>query len=179
MNVALEELRGLDAHRNARNELATRLVEIEAEAGGATLNEAQKAEFAEIATPDTGLMARLDEWLGPAVGGVTRRTQLDALDTAAAVARLLDPAQRARLAALAPTHVPLPGGRRAAVDYAAPGGPAVRVKLQEVFGAQRIEGVVGGRVPVVIHLLSPAMRPVQVPGEGEGGGSLTRSPTPL
>jgi ATP-dependent helicase HrpB len=111
---------------------------------------------------DAGLLRRLDDWLGPACAGVTRRAQLEAVDTAAAVASLLSREQRARLETLAPAHVPLPGGRRAAVDYTGAGGPAVHVKLQEVLGATRIEGVAGGRVPVAIHLLSPAMRPIQV-----------------
>ena len=63
---------------------------------------------------------------------------------------------------LAPTHVAVPSGSRIPVDYSDPGAPILAVRLQELFGATATPAVLDGRVPLVLHLLSPAHRPVQV-----------------
>jgi ATP-dependent helicase HrpB len=63
---------------------------------------------------------------------------------------------------LAPTHVQVPSGSRIQVDYADPEAPALAVRLQELFGLTATPAVGGGRVPLTLHLLSPARRPVQV-----------------
>ena len=63
---------------------------------------------------------------------------------------------------LAPTHVTVPSGSRIPVDYADPTAPVLAVRLQELFGATATPSVFDGRVPLVLHLLSPAHRPVQV-----------------
>ena len=69
---------------------------------------------------------------------------------------------RARLNRLAPTHLEVPSGSRIAIDYADPLAPVLAVRLQEVFGLTATPSVGEGRVPLTLHLLSPAHRPVQV-----------------
>ncbi|HZG77992.1 MAG TPA: ATP-dependent helicase C-terminal domain-containing protein, partial [Paenibacillus sp.] len=70
--------------------------------------------------------------------------------------------QRRRMDVWAPTHLTVPSGSRLAVDYADPDAPALSAKLQELFGWAETPRIAGGRVPVTIHLLSPAQRPVQI-----------------
>ena len=92
---------------------------------------------------------------------VTRREHLARIDLRGALTALLDwPAAR-RLDQLAPTHLPVPSGSRIALDYTGD-APSLAVRLQEVFGLTDTPRVVDGRVPVVMELLSPARRPVQV-----------------
>lgn len=113
------------------------------------------------AWPDVGddaLLDSLEAWLGPALAGITR---LDAVRVADALLQRLDWSRRARLDELAPTHLAVPTGSRIRVDYADPAAPVLAVRLQELFG-MRESPMLAGRVPVVMHLLSPAMRPVQV-----------------
>ena len=74
----------------------------------------------------------------------------------------LTPEQRSALDDLAPTHLAVPSGSRVRVDYSTPAAPVLAVRLQEVFGLEETPRVGGGRVPVTLHLLSPAHRPVQV-----------------
>lgn len=74
----------------------------------------------------------------------------------------LDSGQRRALAQQAPDKIPLPSGRAAFVDYAAPAGPTVSARLQEFFGLRSVAALAGGRVPVVLELLAPNHRPVQV-----------------
>jgi ATP-dependent helicase HrpB len=69
---------------------------------------------------------------------------------------------KTKLDNLAPTHIEVPSGSRIAVDYGSEGGPSLQVKLQEVFGLTDAPKVAGGRVPVTLHLLSPAQRPLAV-----------------
>ena len=81
---------------------------------------------------------------------------------AAALMPLLGWEQRAALDRLAPTHLAVPSGFRIPVDYRDPTQPALAVRLQEMFGQTETPRVGGGKVPVTLHLLSPAGRPVQV-----------------
>ena len=67
-----------------------------------------------------------------------------------------------RLDALAPTHIIVPTGSRIPADYSDPAAPMLAVRLQELFGLAETPAVGGGRVPLTLHLLSPAGRPVQV-----------------
>ena len=70
--------------------------------------------------------------------------------------------QHTRLDQLAPTHITVPSGSRLRLDYSPSGPPVLAVRLQEMFGCQETPRVAGGRVPVMLHLLSPAKRPMQV-----------------
>ncbi|HYM04232.1 MAG TPA: ATP-dependent helicase HrpB [Stellaceae bacterium] len=111
---------------------------------------------------DGALAATLDEWLGPFLDGITRRGQLTRLDLAAILGQRLTWDQRQALDRLAPTYVTVPSGSRVPVDYGAGDLPVLAVRLQEVFGARATPTVADGRVPLLLHLLSPAGRPLQV-----------------
>ncbi|MCA0201160.1 MAG: ATP-dependent helicase HrpB [Proteobacteria bacterium] len=111
---------------------------------------------------DATLLQTLDEWLGPYLQGITRRSHLTRLDLDAALRSLLPWPLPQRLDELAPTHLPVPSGSHIAVDYSNAGSPALYVKLQEVFGLKDTPAVAGGRIPVTLHLLSPAQRPIAV-----------------
>jgi ATP-dependent helicase HrpB len=110
---------------------------------------------------DDALLGNLEDWLAPALDGVTRRAHLDRLDLHEALASRLDWKQRQALDTAAPTHLTVPSGSRVPLDYDAP-VPVLAVRLQEMFGATDTPKIAGGRVPVLLHLLSPARRPVQV-----------------
>jgi ATP-dependent helicase HrpB len=99
--------------------------------------------------------------LPPYLDGITRKAQLQRLDLGRVLRDLLGWEGAKRVDALAPTHLPVPSGRSAALDYTGE-RPVLAVKLQEMFGATETPSVAGGRVPVVLHLLSPAGRPLQV-----------------
>jgi len=111
---------------------------------------------------DDALLATLDDWLGPHLEGISRTSALAKLDLVGVLLGRLDWTQRAALDELAPTHLTVPSGSRIAVDYADPASPVLAVRLQEMFGAVETPRVGRGRVPVTLHLLSPAHRPVQV-----------------
>jgi ATP-dependent helicase HrpB len=108
------------------------------------------------------LVAQLDEWLRPHLAGVRRRTQVEQLPMHDLLLGLLTWEQRRQLDELAPTHLVVPTGSRIPVDYADQRTPSIAVRLQEMFGLADTPRVAGGRVPVTLHLLSPAYRPVQV-----------------
>lgn len=111
---------------------------------------------------DAALLPSLDTWLGPSLEGVDRLSQLEGDRLREALLALLDWSQRAALDVLAPTHVEVPSGSRIAVDYTEASAPVLAVKLQEVFGWTRTPMLLNERVPLTLHLLSPAQRPVQV-----------------
>ena len=111
---------------------------------------------------DEGLTAAAGKWLRPFLVGARRREDLERIDLAAALLAQLEWPQRRELDALAPSHVEVPSGSRIAVDYSDPAAPVLSVRLQEVFGWEEAPTVGGGRVPLTLHLLSPAGRPVQV-----------------
>jgi len=108
------------------------------------------------------LAERIDEWLKPAMGTARSWTDLERIDLTSALASLLDWKQRRELDDLAPTHIDVPSGSRIPIDYTDPSAPVLAVRLQEVFGLTESPRVGRGRVPVTMHLLSPAGRPVQV-----------------
>lgn len=115
--------------------------------------------------PDVSDAALLDAapgWLGPELARARRRADLVRVDVASALRRLLDWRQAARLDELAPERLAVPSGSRVRVDYADPAAPVLAVKLQETFGWRDVPRIADGRVPVLLHLLSPAGRPVAV-----------------
>jgi ATP-dependent helicase HrpB len=111
---------------------------------------------------EDALLASLDEWLVPMLEGVRRREQLTQLDLHEILRNQLPWAMQTKLDELAPTHIAVPSGSRITVDYSTEGGPSLQVKLQEVFGLTDAPKVAGERVPVTLHLLSPAQRPLAV-----------------
>jgi len=128
---------------------------------------------------DETLSASLEDWLGPFILG---RRSLAALAPAlidAAIDALLPRALRQRLESEAPTHVTAPSGARLPIDYAAPSGPTIAAKVQDLFGLSTHPMIAGGKIPLVIELLSPARRPVQVtrdlPGFWSGSYQAVRA----
>ena len=114
--------------------------------------------------PDLGderLVATLEEWLGPRLVGLKRLDDVRRLDLMSILQGQLIGTQRQRLERLAPEHLTVPSGSRKRIDYAAD-PPVLAVKLQEMFGLAETPRLCDGRVPVMLHLLSPAHRPVQV-----------------
>ncbi|HTX23406.1 MAG TPA: ATP-dependent helicase HrpB [Steroidobacteraceae bacterium] len=111
---------------------------------------------------DGALAATLDRWLAPWLAGITRRDQLARVNLTEALRAVLSGQQQRALDALAPTHLTVPSGSRVRIDYLEESGPAVAVRLQEVFGLTDTPRIANGRVPVTFKLLSPAQRPVQV-----------------
>jgi ATP-dependent helicase HrpB len=111
---------------------------------------------------DGALIAEAEHWLAPHLGAIRSRGDLERLDLGAFLLDRLDWRQRSLLDELAPTHFTAPTGSRLPIDYSEPGAPVVRVRLQEMFGQVATPRVMGGRIPLTLHLLSPAHRPVQV-----------------
>ncbi len=111
---------------------------------------------------DAGLMSTLADWLGPHLYGLRTRDDLQRLGLAGTLEEMLTWDQRRELDEQAPTHITVPSGSRIPVDYSEPGAPVLAVRLQEVFGLLETPRIGRGRVPLTMHLLSPAHRPVQV-----------------
>lgn len=128
----------------------------------------ERLAFAHVADPswpsvsDAMLISTLDEWLAPSLDGITRKSGLAKIDLGGLLLNRLDWKQRAALDAFAPTHIEVPTGSRIPIDYSDSAAPVLAVRLQELFGATETPRIGGGRVPLTLHLLSPAHRPVQV-----------------
>jgi ATP-dependent helicase HrpB len=128
---------------------------------------------------DAALAAQREAWLTPALFDKTSLKQLSAGDLSEALTTLLPWELRARLQREAPTHFEAPTGTMLAIDYEAEQGPTIAVRLQELFGMNTHPSVAKGAVPLVLELLSPAHRPVQVtrdlPGFWRGSYAAVRS----
>jgi len=111
---------------------------------------------------DEALAADLDAWLGSRVGGLRCLDDLGRIDLGELLLDRIPWDRRAALDDWAPTHVQVPSGSRILVDYTDPAAPVLAVRLQELFGLRETPAVGRGRVPLTLHLLSPARRPVQV-----------------
>lgn len=111
---------------------------------------------------DGALLDQLDAWLGTQLNGIRGFDDLSRIDFTAALMELLPWNRRRALDELAPERIEVPSGSRIAIDYGDSAAPVLPVRLQEVFGLTTTPCIGGGRVPLVMHLLSPAYRPVQV-----------------
>lgn len=141
------------------------------------LRDLDSAEHAEAPPwPDMSDAALLDglagdpetTWLSPWMDGISRRAQFSAIDLAAALRAMLPWPLPERLEKDAPRNMLLPSGSVARIDYlpALRGkAPVLAVKLQEMFGRTDTPRLANGRVSVMLHLLSPAGRPLQVTGD--------------
>lgn len=107
------------------------------------------------------LLADLD-WLAPYLAGINRAEQLARLNMEEIVVASLSWEQRQTLERLAPPVITVPSGSRIRIDYRLDGPPILAVRLQEMFGLTTTPTVCSGRVPLLLHLLSPARRPIQV-----------------
>jgi len=126
--------------------------------------------FPEAALPDltdTGLTATPEKWLLPWLSGARSLADVARVDLMAAVRGMLTRDQVRFVDEMAPTHLTVPSGSRVPVQYGGE-GPVLAVKLQELFGLGETPVVAGGRAPVLLHLLSPAGRPIQVTRDLKG-----------
>jgi len=111
---------------------------------------------------DAALAATVTDWLEPILLFTTACDQIDIDGFANALENVLPWALRRRLEGEAPTHFAAPSGSSVPIDYAAEEGPKLSIRVQELFGLDSHPTIAGGRVPLVVELLSPARRPVQV-----------------
>jgi ATP-dependent helicase HrpB len=116
---------------------------------------------------DRALLATIDEWLPPLLAAAVDRSGLDKLDLTRVLRTLIAHPRRAELDVLAPTSVAIGPHRKLRVDYGAD-PPTAAARIQEFFGTSHHPTVAGGQVPLVLHLLSPAGRPVQVTADLPG-----------
>ena len=128
---------------------------------------------------DDALAAQRGAWLVPALFDKTSLKDISAGDLSEALMGLLPWELRGRLEREAPTHFEAPTGTKLAIDYEAEQGPTIAVRLQELFGLNTHPSIAKGAVPLVLELLSPAHRPVQVtrdlPGFWRGSYAAVRS----
>ena len=141
------------------------------------LRKAEGDEWPDLS--DAALSASIDDWFGSILEFKTSVDEIhpDELDTA--LQQLVEWPLRRRLETEAPTHFEAPTGTRVAIDYEAEAGPTISIRLQELFGLAQHPTIAGGRIPLVIELLSPAHRPVQVtrdlPGFWRGSYAAVRT----
>jgi ATP-dependent helicase HrpB len=129
-----------------------------------------RAWMPELGLPDLSdpaLLATLDDWLKPAFAGKTRLDALDSGGLADALKSGIDWSLRQRVEQLAPTRIAVPSGLERGIDYrlddhGEPAPPVLAVKLQELFGLAQTPRIADGRVPLLLHLLSPGGKPLQV-----------------
>jgi ATP-dependent helicase HrpB len=118
-------------------------------------------------------------WLAPFLSAKTKLDEISADDLANALGAALPWDLGRRLNDEAPTHFQAPTGTAAPIDYEAEGGPAIALRVQELFGLDEHPSLAGGRVPLTLHLLSPANRPIQItrdlPGFWRGSWAAVRS----
>src|SRR3954453_7533630 len=141
------------------------------------LRKAEGAPWPDLS--DEALAAEREQWLVPALFEKTALKDFSAPDLSQAVMALLPWELRARLEREAPTHFEAPTGTFVPIDYEAEQGPTIAVRLQELFGLNTHPSIAKGAVPLVVELLSPAQRPVQVtrdlPGFWRGSYAGVRS----
>jgi ATP-dependent helicase HrpB len=111
---------------------------------------------------DEALLSTLGDWLGPFVSGLTTLERVTRLDLTQPLHALLPWEQQRELERWAPTHLTVPSGSNVRVEYETPDLPILAVRLQEMFGCKDTPRLVDGKVPVMLYLLSPARRPVQI-----------------
>ncbi len=111
---------------------------------------------------DEALLQTLDDWLGRYLSGLTTLDRVARLDLTQPLHALLSWEQSRQLERWAPTHLTVPSGSNVRVEYETPDLPILAVRLQEMFGCKDTPRLVDGKIPVMLHLLSPARRPVQI-----------------
>jgi ATP-dependent helicase HrpB len=111
---------------------------------------------------DAALGASAGEWLVPLLGDKTAMADVAGDELSTALHALIPWDMKRRIEAEAPTHFTAPSGSSVPIDYEAEEGPKLSIRVQELFGLDRHPSIAGGKVPLVVELLSPAHRPVQV-----------------
>lgn len=111
---------------------------------------------------DETLLAHLDDWLLPEMNGIYTLNGLKKIDLSKALGHLLDWPMRQRLDSALPTHYTVPTGSQIAIRYQDENPPVLAVRMQEMFGESQTPCIAEGRVPLLLELLSPAQRPLQI-----------------
>jgi ATP-dependent RNA helicase HrpB len=111
---------------------------------------------------DAALAGTASQWLAPFLAGKARLSEVGADDLGAALDALLPWNLKRRLDQEAPTHFVAPTGNSHAIDYESAGAPALHIRVQELFGLTEHPAIANGRLPLTLHLLSPARRPIQI-----------------
>ena len=128
---------------------------------------------------DDALTQSIDGWLMPSLTDKTALAEITADELSTALHALLPWPLPRRLDAEAPTHFEAPTGTHVPIDYEAEGGPKIAIRVQELFGLNSHPAIAGGKVPLVVELLSPAHRPVQttrdLPGFWRGSYAAVRA----
>ncbi|EJO7622482.1 ATP-dependent helicase HrpB [Salmonella enterica subsp. enterica] len=114
------------------------------------------------AVDEASLLATLENWLLPHMTGVQSLRSLKSLNVTQALRGLLDYAMLQRLDSELPGHYTVPTGSRITIRYHEDNPPALAVRMQEMFGEAKTPTIAQGRVPLVLELLSPAQRPLQI-----------------
>ncbi len=141
------------------------------------LRAAGDAEWPDLT--DTALADNATQWLAPFLIGKTKLSDIGADDLGAALDALLPWNLKRRLEEEAPTHFEAPTGNRHAIDYETTGAPALHIRVQELFGLTQHPSIAQGRLPLTLHLLSPAHRPMQItrdlPGFWKGSWAAVKA----
>ncbi len=124
----------------------------------------------DLGLPDfskAALLATIEHWLRPAFMGKTRLDALSEQELGEALRSKIDWGMRQKLDQLAPSHITVPSGMNRSIaytidDHSHAAAPVLAVKLQELFGLADTPRIADGRVPVLLHLLSPGGKPLQV-----------------
>ncbi|WKW52500.1 ATP-dependent helicase HrpB [Rhodomicrobium lacus] len=128
---------------------------------------------------DDALAATAGEWLAPFLDGKTKLAEIGADDLGAALDALLPWTLKRRVDDEAPTHFEAPTGNRHAIDYETAGAPALHIRVQELFGLTRHPCIADDKLPLTLHLLSPAHRPIQItrdlPGFWKGSWAAVKA----
>lgn len=128
---------------------------------------------------DAALAETVGDWLAPYLTGKTKLLEIGADDLGTALDALVPWALKQRLDAEAPTHFDAPTGNRHAIDYESAGAPALHIRVQELFGLTQHPAIAKGRLPLTLHLLSPAQRPIQItrdlPGFWKGSWAAVKA----
>jgi len=128
---------------------------------------------------DEALAETAAAWLAPFLVGKTKLSEIAADDLGAALDALLPWSLKRRVDDEAPTHFEAPTGNRHAIDYETEGAPALHIRVQELFGLTQHPSIAGGKLPLTLHLLSPAHRPIQItrdlPGFWKGSWAAVKA----
>ncbi len=154
-----------------------RVLFLRASEGDASRDSSREPSWPDLS--DNALSQTASEWLVPALAGKTALGELTGDELDSALSNLLSWRLKRRLDAEAPTHFEAPTGSRVPIDYDAEGGPKISIRVQELFGLTRHPTIAGGKIPLLIELLSPAHRPVQMtrdlPGFWRGSYAAVRT----
>ena len=141
------------------------------------LRAAGEAEWPDLT--DAALGATVAQWLAPVLRGKTKLSEIGADDLGSALDALLPWHLKRRLDEEAPTHFEAPTGNRHAIDYETTGAPALHIRVQELFGLAQHPSIAHGKLPLTLHLLSPAHRPIQItrdlPGFWKGSWAAVKA----